>query len=139
MVPNNQDNLLRANKQSLVAALGGCFLIVVNIYKIMPVDSDTFAVMPIYYQVARRQGSYWAFIHGDTFYNHYNLPRFSIEDTFKGFGTSLSLVAREFFRINGGKEGYYLANILEKQYYYCGENPYDVKVKLNELGIIKPE
>jgi hypothetical protein len=33
-------------------------------------------------------------------------PRFLIEDTFTGFGTSLFLVAREFFRINGGKEGY---------------------------------
>lgn len=102
-------------------------------------DLDTCVVMPIYYQVARRQGSSWAFIHGETFYNHYNLPRFSIEDTFTGFGTSLSFVAREFFRINGGKEGYYLANILEKKYYYCGENPHDVKAKLSELGIIRPE
>lgn len=111
----------------------------VKIYKIMLTDSDTSVVMPIYYQVARRQGSSWVFIHGDTFYNHYNLPRFSIEDTFAGFGTSLSLVAREFFRINGGKEGYYLANILDKQYYCCGENSYDVRAKLNELGINRPE
>ena len=43
------------------------------------------------------------------------------------------------FKINGGQEGYYLANILDKQYYYCGKNPYDVKAKLNELGIIRPE
>lgn len=79
----------------------------IKIYEIKLTDSDTSVVMPIYYQVARRQGSLWAFIHGDTFYNHYNLPRFSIGDTFAGFGTSLTLVAREFFRINGGKEGYY--------------------------------
>ncbi|MBW4505978.1 MAG: hypothetical protein KME64_05660 [Scytonematopsis contorta HA4267-MV1] len=101
----------------------------------MLVNPDASVVMPIYYQVARRQGKEWAFIHGETFYNHYNLPRFSIEDTFTGFGTSLSLVAGEFFRINGGQEGYYLANILEKKYYYCGKNYQNVKAKLNELGI----
>jgi hypothetical protein len=62
-------------------------------------DLDTSAVMSVYYQVACRQGKDWAFIHGEVFHNHYNLPRFSIEDTFAGFGTSLTLVAREFFRI----------------------------------------
>lgn len=59
----------------------------------MLADPDTSVVMPVYYQVARRQGKQWAFIHREVFYNHYNLPRFSIEDTFAGFGTSLTSVA----------------------------------------------
>jgi hypothetical protein len=101
----------------------------------MLADSDTSVVMPVYYQVALRQGTQWAFIHGETFYNHFNLPKFSISDTFLGFGTSMTKVAREFFKINGGEEGYYLANILDKQYYYCGCLPQDVKNKLLELGI----
>ena len=39
------------------------------------------------------------------------------------------------FRINGGKQGYYIANILDKKYYYCGTEWEDVKIKLKELGI----
>ncbi|MBD2772250.1 hypothetical protein [Iningainema tapete] len=105
----------------------------------MLADSNTSVVMPVYYQVALRQGTQWAFIHGETFYNPFNLPRFSIQDTFIGFGTSMTKVAREFFKINGGKEGYYLANIMDKKYYYCGKYPLDVKVKLIELGIGKPD
>ena len=103
----------------------------------MLADSNTSVVMPVYYQVALRQGTQWAFIHGETFYNHFNLPKFSISDTFIGFGTSMTKVAREFFKMNGGKEGYYLANILDKKYYYCGKSPQDVKKKLIELGIGK--
>ncbi len=105
----------------------------------MLADSNTSVVMPVYYQVALRQGTQWAFIHGETFYNHFNLPQFSISDTFIGFGTSMTKVAREFFKINGGKEGYYLANILDKKYCYCGEFPQDVKNKLIELGIGKSD
>lgn len=101
----------------------------------MLADSNASVVMPVYYQVALRQGTQWAFIHGETFYNPFNLPRFSIEDIFRGFGTSMTKVAREFFKINSGKSGYYLANILEKKYYYCGQYPQDVKAKLMELGI----
>lgn len=44
-------------------------------------------------------------------------------------------VAIELFRINGGKQGYYIANILDKKYYYCGTEWQDVKNKLLELGI----
>lgn len=101
----------------------------------MLADSNTSVVMPIYYQVALRQGTQWAFIHGETFYNTFNLPRFSIEDTFLGFGISMTKVAKEFLKINHGKEGYYLANIMDKKYYYCGKRPEDVKIKLLELGI----
>ncbi len=40
----------------------------------------------------------------------------------------------ELFRINGGKSGYYLANIRDKKYYYCIDRD-GVKTKLFELGI----
>ncbi|MDB9442061.1 hypothetical protein PN497_11915 [Sphaerospermopsis kisseleviana CS-549] len=41
----------------------------------------------------------------------------------------------ELFRVNGGKNGYYIANIRDKQHYYCGSDWADVKVKLRQLGI----
>ncbi|MBO3462052.1 MAG: hypothetical protein KME33_29790 [Aetokthonos hydrillicola CCALA 1050] len=45
-------------------------------------------------------------------------------------------VAIELFRINGGKSGYYLADLRsQKKYYYCGNEPESVKLKLLELGI----
>lgn len=53
----------------------------------------------------------------------------------KFFGTTKSSVVTELFRINGGKFGYYLANLLEYKYYYCGERDEDLKMKFLELGI----
>ncbi len=44
-------------------------------------------------------------------------------------------VAIALFGVNGGKQGYYIANILDKKYYYCGTQWEDVKTKLKELGI----
>lgn len=48
-------------------------------------------------------------------------------------------VAIELFRLNGGKAGYYIADIFEKKYYYCGTQWEDVKIKLRELGIGKQD
>jgi hypothetical protein len=59
--------------------------------------------------------------------------------TFLGFGTSMTKIAREFSKINSAKEGYYLANILDKKYYYCGHLPQDVRNKLIELGVSKKD
>lgn len=33
------------------------------------------------------------------------------------------------------EDGYYLANLKDKQYYYCGEKEADVRIKLQSLGI----
>ncbi|MHC5860321.1 hypothetical protein [Nostoc sp.] len=41
----------------------------------------------------------------------------------------------ELFRVNGGKSGFYLANIQGKKYFYCGQKWEDVKAKLRSLGI----
>ncbi len=41
----------------------------------------------------------------------------------------------ELFRINGGKSGYYLANLRDRKYYYCGLNWEDIKTTLQSLGI----
>lgn len=51
------------------------------------------------------------------------------------YGISPQQVAIALFRINGGKAGYYLANLRDRHYYYCGSSLEDVKVKLQELGI----
>ena len=44
-------------------------------------------------------------------------------------------VANQLRLINNGKEGFYIADIKDKKYYYCGTEWEDVKNKLRELGI----
>ncbi|WP_414623852.1 hypothetical protein [Calothrix sp. CCY 0018] len=75
----------------------------------------------------------------EPFINLFNAPNLSPSEEFKAFGTSMKKVAVELFRINGGKQGYYIANILDKKYYYCGVEWEDVKLKLRELGIGRPD
>jgi len=50
------------------------------------------------------------------------------------YGITEKQVVIELFRINGGKSGYYLANVRDKKYYYCVDRN-GVKNKLLELGI----
>ncbi len=51
------------------------------------------------------------------------------------YGLSKHKVMIELFRIRGGKISYYLADLRDKKYYYCGEAEGSVKDKLLELGI----
>ncbi|GAA6616747.1 hypothetical protein [Scytonema sp. NUACC26] len=98
-------------------------------------DFSTTIVRPLYYRIIERRGNGWAFKEGTPFINFLNAPLLSHEDIYAAFGTSMKKVAIALFRINGGKQGYYIANILDKQYYYCGTQWEDVKTKLKELGI----
>ena len=102
-------------------------------------DSCTAVVCPVYYQIIQRRGNGWAFKHGEPFINLFNAPNLSPEDEYAAFGTSMKQVATQLFRINGGKQGYYIANILDKKYYYCGTDWQNVKNKLLELGIGKSD
>ncbi|MEH1908063.1 hypothetical protein [Nostoc sp.] len=98
-------------------------------------------IHPIKYRIIERkitpEKSYWHFIRGKTFYNPLNLPNEG--DIEFMFGTTKKKVVVELFRINGGKIGYYLVNLLEKKYYYCGQDWASVKAKLRELGIGRDE
>ena len=94
-------------------------------------------IHPIRYRVIERkitpEKSYWHFIKGKTFYNPLNLP--SVGDIEFMFGTTKKKVVVELFRLNGGKVGYYLADLRQKKYYYCGQSWDSVKVQLRLLGI----
>lgn len=96
---------------------------------------NTTIIRPVYYRIIERRGNGWAFKHGTPFINLFNAPLLADDDLFAVFDTSMKKVAIELFRINGGKQGYYIANILDKKYYYCGAEWQDVKNKLLELGI----
>jgi hypothetical protein len=100
---------------------------------------DAYIVAPVYYRVVRRCGTKWHFVKGESFYNPLNLPQMSLDDLFASCGTSLRAVANELRSLNGGKEGFYLVDIIHKHYYYCGNLPQDVRDKLIELGIGRKE
>jgi len=100
--------------------------------------SDTI-IRPVYYRIVERRGNGWGFKFGEPFVNLLNVPTLSNEDIFAVFGTSMKKVAIALFRINGGKQGYYIADIRDKKYYYCGTEWEKVKVKLRELGIGRPD
>jgi hypothetical protein len=91
-------------------------------------------ILPDYMRVLERKPGGWALKNSKVFYNP--LP-FPIDyDDFKFlYGISKQQVVIELFRLNGGKAGYYLADLRHKQYYYCGSSFDDVKTMLLQLGI----
>lgn len=103
------------------------------------INSNTTIAHPVYYRIIERRGNGWAFKEGEPFINLFNEPLLSLHDLFAAFDTSMQEVAIELFRINGGKQGYYIADIQDKKYYYCGVQWESVKAKLQELGIGRPD
>ncbi len=100
--------------------------------------SNTSVVHPLHYLIVNRVGTTWYFKSGEVFYNHRHVE-IQAERREERFGLSKSQVAIELFRINGGKPGYYIANLRDRKYYYCGTEVQDVKDKLLSLGIGRPD
>lgn len=99
----------------------------------------THLVYPLGYRVIRRGVKdfklLWFFQRVEVLFNPTNFSVGDISDIEGMFGTTKASVVTELFRINGGKLGYYLANLVDKEYYYCGKNLEDVKAKFVELGV----
>lgn len=96
-------------------------------------------VHPFHYQIYERKGASW-FVRegGRVFCNLTNEPMV-LKNIANQFGLTEEQVVIELFRINGGKPGYYLANLRKKKYYYCGLNWEDVRTTLQSLGIGRPD
>lgn len=74
------------------------------------------------------------------FSNPRNVPvSLEVEDQLHRFGLTMGKVAIELFRLNGGRAGYYLANLREKKYYYCGDSLDEVRAVFVMLGIGKAD
>jgi hypothetical protein len=97
-------------------------------------STEVFA--PDYYRVFERLVGGWQLKASKFFVK--KLP-IDFDDFELLYGISKQQVAVELFRINGGKTGYYLANLRSKKYYYCGTDPLDVACKLKSLGIGREE
>ncbi|MEC4816301.1 MAG: hypothetical protein SAK29_23995 [Scytonema sp. PMC 1069.18] len=92
-------------------------------------------VHPFHYLIYEREGATWyAKEGGGVFYNPTKEPM-KLDRVAEQFGLKDTEVVIELFRLNGGKPGYYLANLRDKKYYYCGATWDGVKQKLLDLGI----
>ncbi|MBE9106224.1 hypothetical protein IQ229_15155 [Nostoc cf. edaphicum LEGE 07299] len=89
---------------------------------------------PIHLQIYEREGTKWFFHGGEVFYNARGIPT-DLDSTLKENGLTRMNVVAELFRINGGKSGFYIANVRDKKYYYCGQGWENVKAQLRSLGI----
>lgn len=91
-------------------------------------------IYPAYFQTVKRADNAWYFSHGRAFYRGASSLE-SLEDRELYYGLTKEKIVIELFRINGGKEGYYLANLRDRKYYYCGDALGDVRTMLQILGI----
>ncbi len=92
-------------------------------------------IHPFHYQIYQHEGIKWFVMEGGSpFYNATCMPM-QLEHVERQFGLDEQQVIINLFRINGGKTGYYLANLKDKKYYYCGLAWEDVRTTLQSLGI----
>jgi FMN phosphatase YigB (HAD superfamily) len=96
--------------------------------------SDQSIVCPWHYSIVRREGTKWYFKKGTVFYNPRNVPLLW-EDRIHRYGLTDTQIVVELFRINGGKPGYYMANLRDREYHYCGFDWEDIQTTLRSLGI----
>ena len=96
--------------------------------------TKTSIIYPGYYLVVKREADGWIFRHPRIFYRANNKP-ICTEKRELQYGLTKKKIIIELFRLNAGKLGYYLANMRDRQYYYCGTEWEDVKTQLRSLGI----
>ncbi len=91
-------------------------------------------IHPLHFQIIEKKGKTWYFEYGEVFYNRTGKP---VPETDREtlFGMIKTKITVELFRINCGRDGYYLANLRAKKYYYCGLELKDLNAKFKELGV----
>ncbi len=91
-------------------------------------------IHPAYFLTVECKGQSWVFSYGRVFYRDENATMKIIHRE-QEYGLTKEKIVIELFRVGAGKEGHYLVNLRDKQYYYCGVSLEDVKAVLQELGI----
>ena len=61
-----------------------------------------------------------------------------LEDSEYSYQLSPEQIVLELFKLEAGKDGFYLVNLRDRLYYYCGLTLERVKNKLDQLGIDQP-
>lgn len=96
--------------------------------------SNSSVIYPDYLRIVERKPGGWLIKQGTLFYKR--LPfKIDWQDFELLYGISKQQMSLELFRINGGKAGYYLADLRHQKYYYCGLEFEAVPIMLQQLGI----
>ncbi|MEN9520196.1 MAG: hypothetical protein RLZZ381_2784 [Cyanobacteriota bacterium] len=89
---------------------------------------------PGYIQVIERTQTGWFQSKPKSVFNLSNLPFDSLNKE-KYYGLTKTQILAELFRRYQGKLGYYLVDLSDREFYYCGLTVQDLQAKLFELGI----
>ena len=90
--------------------------------------------IPGYLRIFSNECGRWQHVRGISFYNPDGEPP-DLEFATRKYKISRQELVIELFRVNGGKPGYYIGNLKQKQFYYCGDSSDSVKAQLRTLGI----
>ena len=96
-------------------------------------------ITPYHYKIYERQGTKWFTLDAErVFYNGTNQP-LDLQNVEREFGLFDEQIVIELFRVNGGKPGFYLGNLRDRKFYYCGLKWEDIKTTIIQLGIGRAE
>lgn len=93
-------------------------------------------IYPAHFRIVECRSGRWFVKHPQPFYDEQNRHQ---EDIQKAYGVSPQQLLVNLFRVNGGRSGFYLANLKQEKYYYCGQNWEDIRDQLLSLGIGRAE
>jgi hypothetical protein len=95
-------------------------------------------IYPAYFRIFIRKPDGWAIDGIRLFYNHSG-REYNFDDAWVRYGVNKKSLVIELFRQYGGKLGYYLVNLRDKKYYYCGLTDEDIQNTLYSIGIGRKE
>ena len=99
----------------------------------------TSVAIPAYLQIVHRDWTGWHFrqprkiIYAPT---RHDSDFFTCRETH--YGLTKARIVLEFKLLTGGKLGWYLADMKNKTYYFCGADWEDVRAQVRALGIGRP-
>lgn len=101
-------------------------------------------VCPLTHWMIRRGEGGWYFQRGEVFWRAESGPMATAnaDERERVFGLTKRDVVYGCFRINGGRHGWYIADLKRQKYYYCGETQEDAIALLSDLtqiGIAHPQ
>jgi hypothetical protein len=95
-------------------------------------------ILPDYYRIVECRDDRWYFKKVNPFYTR--LPiQIDFQDIKLLYGISQQQIVNELFQMKNGEIGFYLVNLRQKRYYYCGTDSKSVKAMLHSLGIGRNE
>ena len=89
---------------------------------------------PAYIDIVQKRGDRWTRLGTSSICNMSGKP-YDYSQRYSRFGLTPMKVLVELYKRYQGLDGWYLVNMAEKEYYYCGAIALDVNQKLVELGI----